>query len=49
MARAMQETVKSSWVDLFTNNGFTPAEIERLRTCFIAVDEPLEKENDEGV
>jgi serine/threonine-protein kinase HipA len=49
MARAMQKTVKNSWVDLFRNNGFTPAEIERLRSCFIAVDEPLEDENDAGV
>ena len=47
-ARTMQQTVKNSWVDLF-RNGFTPAEIERLRTCFIAVDEPLENENNEAV
>lgn len=51
MARAMQQTVKNSWVDLFRNNGFTLAEIDRLRSCFIAVDEPLplEEENDAGV
>jgi serine/threonine-protein kinase HipA len=49
MARAMQQTVKNSWEDLFRSNGFTPAEIERLRTCFIACDEPLEKENDAAV
>ncbi len=49
MARAMQQTVKNSWEDLFRSNGFTPAEIDRLRTCFIACDEPLEKENDAAV
>ena len=49
IARAMQQTVKNSWEDLFRSNGFTPAEIERLRTCFIACDEPLEKENDAAV
>jgi serine/threonine-protein kinase HipA len=47
MARAMQQTVKNAWEDLFRRHGFTPAEIERLRTCFIACDEPLE--NDEAV
>lgn len=49
MARAMQQTVKNAWEDLFRHHGFTPAEIERLRTCFIACDEPLENENDEAV
>jgi serine/threonine-protein kinase HipA len=49
MARAMQQTVKKSWEDLFKSNGFTPAEIERLRTCFIACDEPLGTEDNEAV
>lgn len=49
MARTMQQTVKKSWEDQFRSNGFTPAEIERLRTCFIACDEPLEDENEAGV
>ena len=49
MSRAMQQTVKKSWEDLFRSNGFTPAEIERLRTCFIACDEPLENENGAAV
>jgi serine/threonine-protein kinase HipA len=43
MARAMQQAVKNAWEDLFRRHGFTPAEIERLRTCFVACDEPLEK------
>ena len=34
MARAMQRTVKNAWEDLFRRHEFTPAEIERLRTCF---------------
>jgi serine/threonine-protein kinase HipA len=46
MARAMQRTVKNAWEDLFRRHEFTPAEIERLRTCFIACDEPLNQEND---
>jgi serine/threonine-protein kinase HipA len=37
------------WEDLFRRHGFAPAEIGRLRTCFIAVDEPLENENDEAL
>ena len=49
MARAMQQTVKKSWEPLFRSNGFTHAEIERLRTCFIACDEPLENENGAAV
>jgi serine/threonine-protein kinase HipA len=49
MARAMQKTVKNAWEDLFRRHGFTQAEVERLRTCFIACDEPLENENDEAV
>ena len=48
-ARAMQQTVKKTWEDLFRNNGFTAAEIERLRTCFIACDEQIENQNDEAV
>jgi len=49
VARAMQQTVKKSWEPLFRSNGFTHAEIERLRTCFIACDEPLENENGAAV
>jgi serine/threonine-protein kinase HipA len=49
IARDMQQTVKKAWEDLFRRYGFTPVEIERLRTCFIACDEPLENENDDGV
>ncbi|HVO79026.1 MAG TPA: type II toxin-antitoxin system HipA family toxin [Candidatus Bathyarchaeia archaeon] len=49
IARDMQDTVKKAWEDLFRRHGFTLAEIERLRTCFIACDEPLENEDDEAV
>jgi serine/threonine-protein kinase HipA len=42
VARAMQETVKQNWQNLFKNNGFSETEIERLRTCFVACDEQLE-------
>jgi serine/threonine-protein kinase HipA len=44
MARAMQQTVKGAWEGLFRGNGFTVAEIERLRTCFIACDERIRDE-----
>lgn len=44
MARAMQRTVKNNWEPLFKETGFTAPEIERVRTCFIACDEPLEDE-----
>ena len=49
IARDMQQTVKNASEDLFSRHGFTPTEIERLRTCFIACDEPLENENDKAV
>jgi hypothetical protein len=49
IARDMQQTVKNAWQDLFRRHGFTTVEIERLRTCFIACDEPIENENDAAV
>jgi len=48
IARAMQETVKAGWEDLFQHNGFTAAEIERLRSCFIACDEAIEDDQGEA-
>jgi serine/threonine-protein kinase HipA len=41
MALAMQKTVKATWEDTFRSTGFTEAELERVRTCFIACDEPI--------
>ena len=42
IARDMQKTVKSGWQKLFKGNGFSLAEIERLRSCFIACDETIQ-------
>jgi serine/threonine-protein kinase HipA len=42
IARDMQNTVKSGWENLFKGNGFSLAEIERLRSCFIACDETIQ-------
>jgi serine/threonine-protein kinase HipA len=41
IAGDMQKTVKTGWENLFRENGFSAAEIERLRTCFIACDEAI--------
>jgi serine/threonine-protein kinase HipA len=49
MARAMQQTVKKAWEDLFRSNGFTAAEIDRLRTCFLACDETIHDDNGEAI
>jgi serine/threonine-protein kinase HipA len=49
MAQDMQKTVKARWEVLFRDNGFTQAEIERYRTCFIACDEAIDKENESAV
>jgi len=45
MAQTMQRTVKGNWEKLCQETGFTVAEIDRLRTCFIACDERLERED----
>lgn len=45
IVRSMQEEVKAAWEGLFKTNGFTVAEIERIRTCFIACDEPIRNDN----
>jgi serine/threonine-protein kinase HipA len=47
IALSMQRTVKARWEILFKENRFTATEIERFRTCFIACDEPIGRENGE--
>jgi len=47
IAQAMQRKVKASWERLAKKTGVTLAEIERLRTCFIACDERLDREDGE--
>jgi serine/threonine-protein kinase HipA len=49
IVRSMQETVKADWEDLFKTTGFTVVEIERIRTCFIACDEPIRNDNGEAL
>jgi serine/threonine-protein kinase HipA len=41
MVRKIQKTVRATWEDTFKSSGLTHGEIERLRTCFIACDEPI--------
>lgn len=45
LARNMQQLVKANWEQLCSNNGFSVLEIERLRTCFLACDEPIRNDN----
>jgi hypothetical protein len=35
--------VKASWGAVFKDSGITGAELERLRTCFIACDEAIQQ------
>jgi len=42
MTRKMQKTIKATWEKLSRSTGFTVAEIEKLRTCFIACDEAID-------
>jgi hypothetical protein len=44
----MQRKVKANWENLSRKTGFTPTEIERLRTCFIACDERINREDEGG-
>ena len=48
IAQAMQRKVKANWENLARKTGFTPAEIERLRTCFIACQERIDGEDEDG-
>ena len=38
-----QKKVKANWEAVFTDSGITGAELERLRTCFIACDEAIQQ------
>jgi serine/threonine-protein kinase HipA len=48
MVRDMQKVVKATWEDTFKTSGLTRSEIERLRTCFIACDEPIPEADTES-
>jgi len=39
----IQKTVKANWEGVFNNSGINAAELERLRNCFIACDEPIQQ------
>jgi hypothetical protein len=41
IAQTMQQVVRTNWEPLCVQNGFSALEIERLRNCFLACDEPL--------
>lgn len=47
VAEGMQRKVKANWEKLCKKTSFTVAEIERLRTCFIACDEKIDRKNGE--
>jgi hypothetical protein len=37
----MQNKVKTNWEKVFQESGLAATDIERLRTCFLACDEPV--------
>jgi serine/threonine-protein kinase HipA len=41
LAREMQNKVKTNWEKVFQDSGLAATDIERLRTCFLACDEPV--------
>jgi serine/threonine-protein kinase HipA len=43
LAVDVQKKVKANWEEVFRKSGITHAEFERLRTCFIACDEPIQQ------
>jgi hypothetical protein len=48
LALDIQQTVKANWEPVFNKSGITAAELERLRNCFIACDEPIQQLEDEA-
>ena len=49
LALDIQKTVKANWEGVYNNSGITAAELERLRNCFIACDEPLQQVDEEAI
>jgi serine/threonine-protein kinase HipA len=49
LALDIQKTVKANWEGVFNNSGITAAELERLRNCFIACDEPIQQVEGEAI
>ena len=49
LALDIQRIVKANWEGVLKNNNITGAELERLRTCFIASDEPIQPFEGEAI
>jgi serine/threonine-protein kinase HipA len=49
LALDIQKTVKANWEVVYKNSGITTAELERLRNCFIACDEPIRQVDGEAI
>jgi serine/threonine-protein kinase HipA len=47
ITQIMQRKVKANWEKVCKKTGFTTAEIERLRTCFMACDEKVDRDDRE--
>jgi serine/threonine-protein kinase HipA len=44
-----QKKVKTNWEEVFKKSGITGAELERLHTCFIACDEPIQQPDADAI
>lgn len=49
LALDIQKTVKANWEGVYRNAGITAVELERLRNCFIACDEPIQQVDGEAI
>jgi serine/threonine-protein kinase HipA len=49
LALDIQKTVKANREGVFNNSGITAPELERLRNCFIACDEPIQQVDGEAI
>src|SRR6266849_1890214 len=49
LAREMQNKVKTNWEKVFQDSGLAATDIARLRTCFLACDEPVTSAEEEAL
>ena len=49
LAADTQKKVKANWEEIFRKGGITGTELERLRTCFIACDEPIKRPDPDAI
>jgi serine/threonine-protein kinase HipA len=47
LALEIQKTVKANWEPVFNKSAIATADLERLRNCFIACDEPIQQLEEE--